>query len=59
MGDMPMPAIDEAAIRDEIASRPELVEVGLAIVGKNYHVPNSDGTRGFIDVLAAIVMGCS
>jgi RecB family endonuclease NucS len=44
--------IDEAAIRDEIAARPGLVEVGLTTIAKNYHLPNSDGTRGFIDVLA-------
>ncbi len=42
----------EAAIRDAIAGRPALVEVGLTTVGTNYHLPKSHGTRGFIDVLA-------
>jgi hypothetical protein len=46
------PGVNEAAIRDEIALRPELIELGLATVGKNYHLRNSEGTRGFIDVLA-------
>lgn len=39
-------------IRDEIAARPEMIEHGLRTLATNYHLPNSEGTRGFVDVLA-------
>jgi hypothetical protein len=49
MGD---PEITETHLREEIAARPSLVEVGLTTVAKNYHLPNSEGTRGYVDVFA-------
>ena len=42
----------EPLIRDAIAERPELIELGLVTVRANYHLQNSEGTRGFVDVLA-------
>lgn len=42
----------EDLIRDAIAERPELIEPGLVTVKANYHLQNSDGSRGFVDVLA-------
>ncbi len=38
-------------IRDEIAARPEMIEHDLRTIATNYHLPNSEGTRGFVDVL--------
>jgi hypothetical protein len=49
---MTEPEITETQLRDELAARPSLVEVGLSTIAKNYHLPNSEGTRGFVDVLA-------
>jgi RecB family endonuclease NucS len=44
--------VTEVDIRDALAARPELLEPGITTVGKNYHLSNSEGARGFIDVLA-------
>jgi RecB family endonuclease NucS len=43
---------DESLIRDAIAARPTLIEAGPSLVESNYHLPNSEGTRGYVDVLA-------
>lgn len=43
---------NEAAIRDELAQRLELIEPGLTLVETNFPLRNAHGTRGFIDVLA-------
>lgn len=45
-------SLNESVIRDEIAARPEMIEYGLRTLATNYHLPNSEGTRGFVDVLA-------
>lgn len=42
----------ESLIRNAIEARPELIEPGLVTVKANYHLENSEGTRGFVDVLA-------
>jgi RecB family endonuclease NucS len=44
-------SLSEAVIRDEIAARPEMIEHDLRTIATNYHLPNSEGTRGFVDVL--------
>jgi len=44
--------IREDHIRDKLADRLTLIENDLCLVGRNYPLPNSAGTRGFIDILA-------
>lgn len=48
---------NEAAIRDELAKRLELIEPGLTLVRTNFPVPNAQGTRGFLDILARDATG--
>ncbi|HEY0226384.1 MAG TPA: endonuclease NucS domain-containing protein, partial [Mycobacterium sp.] len=42
----------ENAIRDELATRLSLIEPGLQHVASNYHLRNSFGADGFVDILA-------
>jgi hypothetical protein len=42
----------EDRIRDELSARLSMIERGLTLIGINYALPNSAGTRGFIDILA-------
>lgn len=42
----------EKHIRDYLADHLELVEIGLRLEKIEYHLPNSVGARGFIDILA-------
>jgi RecB family endonuclease NucS len=48
---------NEAAIRDELAKRLELIEPGLTLVKTNFPLPNAHGTRGFLDILARDTTG--
>lgn len=47
-----MPTQHEHEIRDLLAKDLEILEPGLKPVDTEHHVPNSRGTRGFIDILA-------
>jgi hypothetical protein len=42
----------EAQIRDALAERLELIEDGLTLIQKEFHLPNAVGTKGYIDILA-------
>ncbi|MFL1382254.1 MULTISPECIES: endonuclease NucS domain-containing protein [unclassified Nocardiopsis] len=42
----------EKHIRDFLAAHLEMIEPGLRTVRTEYHVPNSNGARGFVDILA-------
>ncbi|MDQ1546588.1 MAG: hypothetical protein QOH69_1492 [Actinomycetota bacterium] len=42
----------ENEIRDELAVRLTLIEPGLTLVEKNYFLRNSEGSNGFVDILA-------
>ncbi|MEH6735491.1 MAG: endonuclease NucS domain-containing protein [Shewanella sp.] len=44
--------MSESKIRDKLISNLSIFDMGLELVGKEYFVPNSEGTRGFIDILA-------
>lgn len=44
--------ITEAEIRDQLASRLEILEPGLVFLAKEYLLPNTIGSKGFIDILA-------
>jgi Endonuclease NucS len=44
--------IREDDIRDELADKLALIEDELSLIDVNYPLPNSEGTRGFIDILA-------
>jgi hypothetical protein len=41
----------EVAIRDALAADPAVLEGGLSLLSKEYHLPNAAGTRGFVDLL--------
>lgn len=43
---------NEAYIRDQLAAELEKLELGLNLLDKEKYIPNSIGTRGFIDILA-------
>lgn len=45
-------AIREDHIRDKLAGRLALIEDELSLIGVNYPLSNSEGTRGFIDIFA-------
>lgn len=45
-------AIREDHMRDKLADQLSLIEDELSLIDVNYHLPNSEGTRGFIDILA-------
>lgn len=51
------PAPSEAQLRDYLAERLDLIEVGLTLIKKEYHLPNTEGASGFIDILARGRMG--
>ena len=42
----------EDRIRDLLSTRLDVIEYGLSLIRVNYALPNSEGTRGFIDILA-------
>jgi hypothetical protein len=42
----------EDRIRDKLSTRLDLIEESLSLIRVNYPLPNSAGTRGFIDILA-------
>jgi hypothetical protein len=42
----------ENSIRDELAIRLDLIEPGLSHVASNYHLRNTSGADGFVDILA-------
>ena len=44
--------IREDHIREKLADKLTLIEANLSLIGVNYPLPNSEGTRGFIDILA-------
>lgn len=44
--------IREDHIRDKLADQLALIEDELSLIDVNYSLPNSEGTRGFIDILA-------
>lgn len=44
--------IREDHIRDKLAGQLALIEDELSLIGVNYPLPNSEGTRGFIDIFA-------
>ncbi len=44
--------VPERAIRDALAANLGVIEPGLRLVETNYHLPNSEGARGFVDILA-------
>jgi hypothetical protein len=48
---------NENDIRDKLAERLELIEPGLELVSTNFHVTNSEGADGFIDILARDTTG--
>ena len=50
--------LTEAALRDHLAEHLELIEPDLALVRKEYPLPNSAGTRGRVDILARDSLGC-
>ena len=45
-------SVHEDLIRDKLSTRLELIEQSLSLISVNYSLPNSAGTRGFIDILA-------
>jgi hypothetical protein len=45
-------AIREDHIRDKLSGQLALIEDELSLIDVNYPLPNSEGTRGFIDILA-------
>lgn len=45
-------AIREDHIRDKLAGQLTLIEDELSLIAINYPLPNSEGTSGFIDILA-------
>lgn len=45
-------SVYEDHIRDKLSTRLDLIEPGLSLIKVNYGLPNSAGTRGFIDILA-------
>jgi RecB family endonuclease NucS len=42
----------ENLIRDKLSTRLDLIEPDLSLISVDYALPNSVGTRGFIDILA-------
>ncbi len=42
----------EAALRDELALKLPLIELGLTLIEKEHPLPNTLGAKGFIDILA-------
>ncbi len=44
--------IHEDSIRDKLADHLTLIDNDLDLISVNYPLPNSEGTRGFIDILA-------
>src|SRR5215475_10039187 len=42
----------EARLRDMLADRLPLIEPSLQLIGTEYPLPNAQGTRGRIDILA-------
>ena len=42
----------EAVIRDYLAAHLDLIETGLVLIDKEVELENTDGARGFVDVLA-------
>ncbi|MBD0711623.1 hypothetical protein BU197_25665 [Streptomyces sp. CBMA291] len=47
----------EADIRDELAQNLALIEPGLSLVGVEFHLRNTQGARGFVDILARDALG--
>lgn len=47
----------ESSIRDRLAENLHLIESGLILISKEFHLPNSFGARGYIDLLARDAMG--
>jgi hypothetical protein len=45
-------SVHEDRIRDKLSTRLDLIEASLSLIRVNYALPNSEGTRGFIDILA-------
>lgn len=44
--------MNEADYRDWLYDHIEVIEAGLTVVDREFHLPNDEGTRGFIDILA-------
>lgn len=44
--------LNEAEIRDQLADRLALLEPGLTLLAKEHPLPNTLGSKGFIDILA-------
>ncbi|GAB4074528.1 hypothetical protein GCM10028778_20310 [Barrientosiimonas marina] len=42
----------EEVIRDYLADNLNFIEEGLQLIDKEYYLPNNDGSRGYIDILA-------
>ncbi|MFE9673397.1 endonuclease NucS domain-containing protein [Streptomyces sp. NPDC006259] len=42
----------ELAIQNALADRLGVIEPGMKLIKENYHLQNSAGTRGFVDILA-------
>jgi len=49
--------MNEATYRDWLYDHIEVIEAGLTVVGREFHLPNDEGTRGFVDVLARDTQG--
>jgi hypothetical protein len=49
--------MNEAAYRDWLYDHIEVIEAGLTVVDREFHLPNDEGTRGFIDILARDILG--
>lgn len=41
----------ESRIRDALAADLSILESGLELVDVEYHLPNSEGSRGYVDIL--------
>jgi len=49
--------LTEAQLRDFLAQNLDIVEPGLTLVDAEHYLPNSDGARGFLDILAVDRLG--
>jgi hypothetical protein len=43
---------EESLIRDKLAAKLSIIEIGLSLIQKEYPLPNNIGSKGFIDILA-------
>ncbi|WP_439697889.1 endonuclease NucS domain-containing protein [Mucilaginibacter sp. AW1-7] len=48
---------EESLIRDQLADKLSIIEPGLSLIKIEFHLPNSKGSKGFVDILATDVFG--